>query len=100
MPRRYFHRSDGNQKGLVKTLRALGLSVHVANCEYDLVVQHGGLTMLCECRPVDSAEQGPRKGRQAKFQEQFAVRWLRTNEDCVELHRVLQSWHRAIRAAG
>ena len=98
MPRKYFHASDKNQSAIVATLRKLGLRVHIANEEYDLVVQHNGITMLCEVRPADKPKVA-RKGRQEKFQREFCVYWLQTDEDCINLYNTLRRWHSAIKEA-
>lgn len=97
MSRRYFHASDKNQAAIVKTLRKLGIRVHIANEEYDLVAQFSGLTMLCEVRPADKPRKA-RKGRQEKFQKEFMVYWLQTDQDCLNLYETFKRWHRVIQS--
>lgn len=99
MPRRYFHRSDDNQAEMVKVLRALGLKVHCWDDEADLVVQHAGLTVLCEVRR-EGQPRKPRKGRQEKFQREFCVKWIQTQEDCIELAKTLRKWQQTLMTAG
>jgi hypothetical protein len=98
MPRRYFHRKDANQDEMVDTLRSLGVRVHCWGEEADLIVQYGGMTMLCEVRPEGHAQEA-RKGRQKRFQEHFGVRWLQTVDDCVELAKVLRWQDQTLREA-
>ena len=98
MPRKYFHASDKNQAALVKVLRGLGVRVHIANEEYDLVAQWQGITMLCEVRPADKPKIA-RKGRQERFQREFCVYWLQTDEDCLNLFNTLRRWSSAIKEA-
>lgn len=98
MSRRFFHRSDENQEAMVKVLRQLGVKVHVWGEEADLICQFGGMTLLCEVR-----QPGPRvarKGRQARFQESFMVRWIQTTEDCEEVARTMRRWHVACASTG
>ena len=91
-----FRRKDKNQDAIVDTLRKLGIRVFVFGEECDLITQWNGLTMLCEVRPADKPNL-PRPGRQAKFHDQFAVKWLQTDADCLELLEVFKRWHNAIR---
>lgn len=95
MPRRYFHRTDGNQKDIVKTLRKLGIRVHVWGEEADLILQYGGLTMLGEVRPEGHPREA-RKGRQEEFQKEFMVKWLQNDDDCIDAAKTLKAWSVAI----
>jgi hypothetical protein len=95
MPRRYFHRTDVNQPDIVKALRALGLRVHCWGEEADLIVQYGGMTMLCEVRP-EGAPRKARKGRQKEFQEHFMVHWLQSTDDCLNLAKTLRRWQESV----
>ena len=90
------HKKDANQDAIVDCLRKLGLRVHIWSAEADLIVQYGGLTMLCEVRPADKPKTA-RRGRQAKFQETFNVYWLQTPADCEILRKTLSKWSTAIR---
>ena len=87
---------DANQAEIVETLRKAGIRVHCTNAEWDLTLQYGGMTMLVEVRPLTSSVKGARKGRQAEFQKEFLVRWIRTPEDALEAARTLRWWAEAV----
>lgn len=93
--RGFGRRTDANQSALVDCLRQLGLRVWVLNDVCDLLVQHGGVTMLAEVRP-EGKPQEARKGRQERFQADFQVYWLSTPDDCLALANTLRRWHTLI----
>ena len=88
-------KTDANCSLIVKTLRKLGCRVHVTNDDWDLTVQRGGITMLCEVRGAGKPRKA-RKGRQADFQSEFMVYWLQTQEDCQNLAKTLIRWSEAV----
>ncbi len=92
-------RKDSNQTELVKCLRKLGARVHIWGQEADLIVQLGGMTMICEVRPP-SVEKKPREGRQERFQGEFMVYWLQSTEDCQALVKTLRRWQDSISGRG
>lgn len=87
---------DSNCREIVKILRELGFRVWPVNLEVDLVVQYGGLTMLCEVRPEDKPKT-TRPGPQERFHGDFNVYWLSTLQDCLNLRQTLVKWSNAIR---
>lgn len=47
---RYAARRDANTVEIESLFRAMGCVVHPTNGAWDLTVQHGGITMLVECK--------------------------------------------------
>jgi len=90
---------DANQAEIVAVLRKAGIRVHCTNAEWDLTLQFGGMTMLAEVRPLTSSVKGARAGRQAAFQRDFMVRWIRTPEEALEAARTLRWWADAVQGA-
>jgi len=84
-------RTDANLTEVVKALRKLGLRVHVTNGDWDLTVQYGGQTMLCEVRQ-EGKPRKPRKGNQEAVHEKMTIYWLQTLEDCQQLAKTLRWW--------
>ena len=95
MPRRYFHRKDGNQDAIVKVLRQMGVSVHIWGEQADLILQYGWITVLAEVRPEGHPRQA-RKGRQSEFQSVFRVIWLQTVDDAQNAVKWLRTANHAI----
>lgn len=87
---------DANCAEIVKNMRKLGLTVHVTNADWDLTVQYGGVTMLCEVRPADKPKK-PRPGNQERLHEALMIYWLQTPQDCLNLRQTLIKWSTAIR---
>ena len=77
------HRSDANQKEIVKALRAIGCTVYIIGRPVDLVVGYRGRNFLLDVKAAT--------GKKTEFQREFfrdwrgQVRIARSVEDAINL---------------
>lgn len=71
---RHAARVDGNQAEIVAALRAAGASVWIIGLPCDLLVGHGGQTIIMECKTL-TGKRNPKPARHTQLQKDFMLNW-------------------------
>jgi len=92
-------RTDANHGSIADAFERLGCRVHRTNGDWDLTVQHGGVTMLVEVKNPDTSY--GKRGESARQKELPVMRRLVRNlDDVSETVNTLRRWHAAITRDG